>query len=68
VVDHAADGRDRPAEHQCCTAIASKVQLSEVENPIDRLLEGEVIWSININISCITYILVYFDLLIWIVS
>lgn len=65
VVDHAADSRDIPAKQQCWMAIEAKVQLTSVENQIDRLLEGNVFWSFNIHLSCTTCILVYFSSVCW---
>jgi len=70
-IEHVFGGRrDMPPKQQCCITIEAKVQLSEVENRIDRLLEGEAICSINIHLGWMTCILVSFaiDLLIWILS
>lgn len=49
-----------PAKQQCRATIEVKVQLSEVENHINMLLEGEAICPFNIHFSCITCISLFF--------
>jgi GH18 family chitinase len=41
VVDHAAGRIDMPRRQQCCTRVEVQMQLSQVENQVARLSEGE---------------------------